>query len=137
MSRPRKPPFHQTLNDKTAPPIADTAIALVTTNTAAQPPPPIPNYLRFADLKARGIVNNWVTLQNWINHEGFPPGILVGPKIRIFAEPLVQAWLDARRDVKNAPRGAARAKHEAKEAQKAKATARDDDAALKAAAVTT
>ena len=29
-------------------------------------------YLRFRDLKARGIVTNWTTLTNWIKREGFP-----------------------------------------------------------------
>jgi len=52
--------------------------------------------LRFRDLKARNIVTNWVTLNNWIEKEGFPPGRLVGPNTRLWDEPEVVAWLDAR-----------------------------------------
>lgn len=97
MSGPRKPAFHQTLNKMpVAPPIADNAAALVTTNTAAQPPPRIPHQLRFRDLKARGIVSNWVTLANWIQREGFPPGKLAGPNTRLWDEPDVAAWLNSR-----------------------------------------
>ena len=32
--------------------------------------------LRFADLKARGIVRNWVTLERWKRLYGFPTGTL-------------------------------------------------------------
>jgi hypothetical protein len=74
----------------------------------------IPNYLRFSDLKERGIVNNWVTLQEWIEKQGFPPGKLVGPNTRIFAEPEVQSWLDRRPSDGPALRGAARVRHAAK-----------------------
>jgi hypothetical protein len=98
MSRPRKPTFYRTLDDKmpVAPPVADNAVALVTTNTAAQPPPHIPHQLRFSDLKARNIVTNWVTLRLWIENLGFPPGILAGPNTRLWSEPDVAAWLDSR-----------------------------------------
>ena len=43
-------------------------------------------HLRFRDLKARGVVNNWVTLANWINNEGFPAGCLAGPNTRLWDE---------------------------------------------------
>ena len=42
----------------------------------------IPNQLRFSDLKQRNIVTNWVTLRNWIDHQGFPPGRMAGPNTR-------------------------------------------------------
>jgi len=29
-------------------------------------------FMRFADLKARGIVGNWMTLRRWIERESFP-----------------------------------------------------------------
>jgi predicted DNA-binding transcriptional regulator AlpA len=51
--------------------------------------------LRFRDLKARGIATNWVTLNNWINHEGFPRGRLVA-NTRLWDEPEVEAWLASR-----------------------------------------
>jgi predicted DNA-binding transcriptional regulator AlpA len=56
----------------------------------------IRNQLRFRDLKARGVVDNWMTLNNWIDREGFPCGRLVGPNTRLWDESEVAAWLDAR-----------------------------------------
>jgi len=56
----------------------------------------LPTQLRFRDLKARGVVTNWVTLNSWIENEGFPPGRLVGPNTRLWDEPEVVAWLEAR-----------------------------------------
>ena len=53
-------------------------------------------YLRFRDLRARGIVNNWNTLQEWINKRGFPPGRLIGPNARAWAEGEVEAWIATR-----------------------------------------
>jgi hypothetical protein len=62
----------------------------------------LPQQLRFSDLKARGVVTNWVTLANWIQREDFPPGRLVGPNTRLWNEPDVVAWL-ASRPVKTKP----------------------------------
>jgi hypothetical protein len=56
--------------------------------------PLVPTQLRFCDLKARGIVRNWVTLRHWVNKRGFPPGRRVG-NTRLWDEPAVAAWLDA------------------------------------------
>jgi hypothetical protein len=53
-------------------------------------------YLRFRDLKARGIVNNWPTLQNRINKFGFRPGRLIGPNARAWTETEVEAWIAGR-----------------------------------------
>lgn len=53
-------------------------------------------YLRFDDLRKRGIVHNRVTLSNWIREHGFPPGMLVGPNSRIWPEDSVEAWLASR-----------------------------------------
>lgn len=52
--------------------------------------------LRYADFLALGIVNNRVTLQNWIHKHGFPPGQLTGPNSRTWGEAEVQRWLDSR-----------------------------------------
>ena len=54
-------------------------------------------YLRFRDLKARGIVTNWTTLRNWQKREGFPPGILLGPNSRAWPEDEIDRWLAGRR----------------------------------------
>jgi hypothetical protein len=53
-------------------------------------------YLRFADLKARGIVGNWVTLKRWVEREGFPPGIQLAPHTRAWREDEIEAWLASR-----------------------------------------
>ena len=50
-------------------------------------------YLRFADLKARGIVNNWATLRGRIRKFKFPPGRLIGPNSRAWTEAEVDAWI--------------------------------------------
>ena len=55
-----------------------------------------PTLLRFADLKARGIVHNWPTLLRWIEREGFPPGKQLGPNSRAWFDSEVAEWLDSR-----------------------------------------
>lgn len=52
--------------------------------------------LRFADLKARGIVSNWPTLLRWIEHEGFPPGKKLAANSRAWTTESVEAWLASR-----------------------------------------
>jgi predicted DNA-binding transcriptional regulator AlpA len=52
--------------------------------------------LRFSDLKARGVVRNWVTLRNWIESQGFPPGRKLGPNTRAWTADEVEAWLAIR-----------------------------------------
>jgi hypothetical protein len=37
-------------------------------------------FLRFADLKARGVVGNWMTLKRWIDRENFPPRYQAWPE---------------------------------------------------------
>ena len=56
----------------------------------------IPTLLRFADLKARGIVNNWVTLRDWIEREGFPAGTRLGPNTRAWDEQEIADWIASR-----------------------------------------
>jgi hypothetical protein len=52
--------------------------------------------LRYVDLLEAGIVNNRVTLKNWIRDRDFPPGQLTGPNSRTWDEAEVQRWLDSR-----------------------------------------
>lgn len=52
--------------------------------------------LRFHDLQKRKIVSNWVTLARWIDREGFPAGIKLGPNSRAWVESDVDAWLASR-----------------------------------------
>jgi hypothetical protein len=54
------------------------------------------SYLRFRDLKARGIINNWPMLKVRVERDGFPPGEKLGPNTRAWREDKVQAWLDSR-----------------------------------------
>ena len=54
-------------------------------------------FMRFADLKARGIVGNWMTLRRWIEREGFPPRVKLGPNTRAWAEGEIEQWLESRR----------------------------------------
>lgn len=61
-------------------------------------------YLRYAGLVARGIINNRVTLKNWIRDRGFPPGIKLGENTRVWAEDEVDTWLATRpTELKPAP----------------------------------
>ena len=52
--------------------------------------------LRYADLGRLGVVNNRVTLNNWIRNLGFPSGQLTGPNSRTWGEAEVQAWIAKR-----------------------------------------
>lgn len=56
----------------------------------------IPSLLRFADLEERGVVRNWVTLKHWIDHEGFPPGRMLGPNTRAWTEQEIAEWISTR-----------------------------------------
>jgi predicted DNA-binding transcriptional regulator AlpA len=59
-------------------------------------------YLRFKDLVALGIVNNWATLCNWIEKEGFPPGFKIG-NTRLWLLSEILAWFETRRVIPEAP----------------------------------
>jgi predicted DNA-binding transcriptional regulator AlpA len=53
-------------------------------------------YLRFPDLKARGIVQSRMTLKRLIDDQGFPPGVLLTPNARAWTEAEVNDWLASR-----------------------------------------
>ncbi|PZV36166.1 AlpA family phage regulatory protein [Mesorhizobium kowhaii] len=53
-------------------------------------------FLRFKDLKARGIVTNWPTLLDWIKDEGFPPGRYFGPNTRVWSDEEIDCWTASR-----------------------------------------
>jgi predicted DNA-binding transcriptional regulator AlpA len=53
--------------------------------------------LRFRDLRERRIVENWPTLLRWIEREGFPAGIRLGPNCRAWESTAVADWLEGRR----------------------------------------
>jgi len=52
-------------------------------------------YVRFKDLKERGIVRNWTTLVRWIKEGRFPPGRLLGPNTRVWTEGEIERWIAA------------------------------------------
>ena len=53
-------------------------------------------YIRFADLKKKGIVNIRCTLRRWIMNEGFPTPTYLGPNSAAFQEDQVEAWIKSR-----------------------------------------
>jgi predicted DNA-binding transcriptional regulator AlpA len=53
-------------------------------------------WLRFADLKREKIVSNHPTLIRWIESEGFPPGIWLGPNTRAWRRSWIEASLASR-----------------------------------------
>lgn len=64
--------------------------------------------LRFRDLRARGIINNWPSLKARITRDGFPPGRMLGPNTRAWSEAEVERWLASRPTAGPALRGAAK-----------------------------
>lgn len=52
--------------------------------------------LRFHDIKAAGIVNNRVTLAEWVEKHNFPPGRYLGPNTRVWTEQEISDWLASR-----------------------------------------
>ena len=65
--------------------------------------------LRFADLKAAGIINSWVMLKRRVKHDNFPPGVMIGKNTRAWDEAEIKAWLKSRPVAGPAPRGIAKA----------------------------
>jgi predicted DNA-binding transcriptional regulator AlpA len=54
-------------------------------------------YLRFRDLKERGIVGSWETLVELIDRCGFPRGFKFSHKIRSWDEAEIDAWIESKR----------------------------------------
>jgi predicted DNA-binding transcriptional regulator AlpA len=77
-------------------------------------------WLRFAELKARGIVNSWAMLGRRIERDGFPPGRMLGANTRAWSESEIEQWLNSRPLAGPAPRGAAKVKHEQRKEQAAR-----------------
>jgi predicted DNA-binding transcriptional regulator AlpA len=70
-------------------------------------------FLRFADLKAAGIVNSWAMLRRRIERDGFPVGRMLGPNTRAWSEDEVEAWIASRPTAGPRLRGAAKVRREA------------------------
>ena len=66
-------------------------------------------WLRFPDLKARGLVNSWPALTNKIRTQGFPPGRMLGPNTRAWSIEEIEGYEESRPIAGPSPRGAAKA----------------------------
>jgi predicted DNA-binding transcriptional regulator AlpA len=67
-------------------------------------------FIRFYDLKKRGIVKSWAQLDNLIEKYDFPPGRMLSPNTRAWdEEEEIEPWLASRPTEGPAPRGAAKA----------------------------
>jgi hypothetical protein len=60
-------------------------------------PPRRRSYSRFADLKARGIVNSREHLDDLIKHHGFDPGFKLSHKCRVWDDDVTDAWIASKR----------------------------------------
>lgn len=58
--------------------------------------PDVRKAVRFADLKAAGIINSWAALSYKIKHHGFPAGFKTGPQTRVWWLEDVEAWIKSR-----------------------------------------
>jgi hypothetical protein len=75
-------------------------------------------FLRYADLKADGIITSWPMLRRRIEKDGFPPGRLLGPNTRAWSEVEIENWLNGRPTARKAgPRGGRPRKAEATKAE--------------------
>jgi|RhiMethySRZTD1v2_1073278.scaffolds.fasta_scaffold2847803_1 predicted DNA-binding transcriptional regulator AlpA len=63
----------------------------------------IPTFLRFNELKARGIVDSWAQLARLQEANGFPAGRLLGSRIRAWTEEEIASWLENRPTAKQVP----------------------------------
>jgi hypothetical protein len=68
----------------------------------------LPKFVRFNDLKSRGIVNSWPQLRNLQTKKDFPSGRLIGDNSRAWTEDEVSIWLETRPTEPVAPKGAAK-----------------------------
>jgi predicted DNA-binding transcriptional regulator AlpA len=81
-------------------------------------------FLRFADLKAAGIINSWPMLRRRIERDGFPPGLMLGANTRAWVEADVAAWIESRRTAGRTQRDPAKGRRgRARKAQHLEASA--------------
>ena len=69
---------------------------------------PLPTFIRFADLQARGIVNSYPQLKHLQEEQGFPTGRMLSPQVRAWTEQEIADWLDTRPTGKSPLRGIAK-----------------------------
>jgi hypothetical protein len=59
------------------------------------PPAQLTRFLRFADLKAMGIVPNYPMLKRMIEHHGFPKGRWLSTNVHVWDAAEVEGWVAA------------------------------------------
>lgn len=57
---------------------------------------PLRKWVRFRDLKAAGVVENWTQLRRLIETEDFPSGRYAGKNTRLWTADEVEDWMDSR-----------------------------------------
>jgi hypothetical protein len=67
----------------------------------------LPTFIRFQDLKARGIVASWPQLLNLQRKAGFPSGRMLSAQVRAWTEEEIAEWLNSRPTEKTPVRGIA------------------------------
>jgi predicted DNA-binding transcriptional regulator AlpA len=58
--------------------------------------PPLPQFVRFRDLRASGIADNWQQLFRLIEDHNFPAGRLISPNARAWTVEEVMSWIASR-----------------------------------------
>jgi hypothetical protein len=61
----------------------------------------------FTDLQSEGIVQNWRTLNSWIDNLGFPPGRFMGRR-RVWTDDEILKWLHKQPSEKAPAKGRAK-----------------------------
>jgi hypothetical protein len=66
------------------------------TEVAAPFTSPLPQFVRFRDLRSSGIVDNWQQLFRLIEDHNFPAGRLISPNARAWTVDEVTSWIASR-----------------------------------------
>jgi predicted DNA-binding transcriptional regulator AlpA len=72
----------------------------------------MPKWLRFRDLKTRGLVKSWPMLKRRVERDGFPPGRMLGPNTRAWTEDEIEEYENSRPTAGPPPRGAAKSRRD-------------------------
>jgi hypothetical protein len=82
----------KTLDATAPPPLKDVA----THKWPAPQAPPLPTFIKFADLKAAGIATNYCALRWLVERHGFPKGRWLGANTHVWTVDEVRDWLASR-----------------------------------------
>ena len=63
-------------------------------------PTRLPHLVRFRDLRAAGIIDNWPSLYSLIENYGFPEGTLISANIKAWDLDEIHRWLNSRPKVR-------------------------------------